>query len=458
MKIISLSILFLLTVYGLSAALHPADNIVRESADGIYNVELLVKGKDLKLGRNTIDLLVRDRNGEGIEGAGIILTPWMPEMGHGVDIKPVVKEKGQGLYTVDSVYISMSGQWELRIEIEKQGVKDNAVFDFARVGGIEDETGMDAHVHHMAGQSPVGVMGGHTHHAGKWMVSYRYMYMDMHGNRSGSDRVEISDVHKDFIIAPTEMNMQMHMVGIMYAPSDKLTLMTMIPHVHKEMDHVTRTKTRFTTRTDGIGDIKLTALYQFYQKNTVQVHINAGLSLPTGSIDEKGHTPAGRNSQLPYPMQLGSGTFDLLPGITCLGSRYDWSWGSQVNATIRLGKNDNEYALGDEYGVTLWVARKWTEMFSTSLRADGRKRENIEGADPDILTSNMMGRTVPTANPALRGGERIDILLGLDLQAPKGKFEELRLAFEGGFPVYQHLNGPQLETDWLLTAGMQWSF
>ena len=32
---------------------------------------------------------------------------------------------------------------------------------------------------------------------------------------------------------------------------------------------------------------------------------------------------------------------------------------------------------------------------------------------------------------------------------------ENRLAFEGGAPVYQDLNGPQLETDWIMTFGWQ---
>lgn len=33
-----------------------------------------------------------------------------------------------------------------------------------------------------------------------------------------------------------------------------------------------------------------------------------------------------------------------------------------------------------------------------------------------------------------------------------------KLAIEGGFPVYQSLDGPQLETDWLITAGLKWAF
>ncbi|MFW5791454.1 MAG: hypothetical protein ACOCVU_02235 [Desulfohalobiaceae bacterium] len=46
---------------------------------------------------------------------------------------------------------------------------------------------MGAHAHH-GGLSPVGVMGAHTHGRGDWMLSYRYMHMDMGGNRDGSSR------------------------------------------------------------------------------------------------------------------------------------------------------------------------------------------------------------------------------------------------------------------------------
>ena len=117
--------------------------------------------------------------------------------------------------------------------------------------------------HHTEVPAPIGVMGGHTHHAGKWMTTYRYMYMNMDGNRDGNDRVSTSDVRRDFVISPIKMTMQMHMLGIMYAPANDLTIMSMIPYVLKEMDHVTRIGAEFTTRTDGIGDIKLTALYNF---------------------------------------------------------------------------------------------------------------------------------------------------------------------------------------------------
>lgn len=66
------------------------------------------------------------------------------------------------------------------------------------------------------------------------------------------------------------------------------------------------------------------------------LHFNAGLSLPTGSIDKQDATPMGPNSKLPYPVQLGSGTYDLLPGLTYNGQDRDLSWGAQSSQRNHL--------------------------------------------------------------------------------------------------------------------------
>jgi len=65
---------------------------------------------------------------------------------------------------------------------------------------------------------------------------------------------------------------------------------------------------------------------------------------------------------------------------------------------------------------------------------------------------------VPTADASLRSGSRVDALLGLNIQLTEGFTKGHRLAIEGGLPIYQHLDGPQLETDWLITAGWQYAW
>ena len=55
----------------------------------------------------------------------------------------------------------------------------------------------------------------------------------------------------------------------------------------------------------------------------------------------------------------------------------------------------------------------------------------------------------------MRNGERAEVGLGVNFMAQTGPLKGHRLAIEALRPVYQDLNGPQLETDWTLTIGWQ---
>jgi len=310
----------------------------------------------------------------------------------------------------------------------------------------------DHHHHHVhLTTSPAGVMGDHVHHQGSWMFSYTYMTMHMDGMRDGTSDLGNSEVLQDFMVTPTSMDMQMHMFGTMYAVTDDFTLMAMAPWIRKEMDHRTRMGARFSTSSDGLGDVKLGGIYKVYNRDDWQLLLNFSVSAPTGDIDEKGNTPAMRNAQLPYPMQLGSGTWDLLPGVTWVGANHAWSWGGQVLGTVRTGgNNDNHYSLGDRLELGGWGAYRFAPAWSTSLRLKWQTWGNIDGSDPKLNP-----RVVPTADPDLQGGTRADLLAGVNFYAPAGVFSGNRLAIEGGVPVYENLDGPQMSTQWMLNASWQ---
>lgn len=303
--------------------------------------------------------------------------------------------------------------------------------------------------------APIGVMGDHAHQAGELMLSYRYMRMEMDGNRDGGERVGNQAVLDQFMVTPTEMTMEMHMFGAMYAPTEWVTLMAMVPYVRMEMDHVTGGGMRFTTRSEGIGDAKLTGMFPVFARGHHYLQMNVGLSFPTGSIDEKDATPADptASNNLPYPMQLGSGTYDLRPSVTYVYQIDRWSWGNQLAGVVRLGRNGNGYTLGDRFEATSWLAYTPAAWVSVSGRLAYSHWGNIDGRDDGL--NPMM---VPTARTDLREGERLDLMFGVNLHGHDGWLAGHRLAVEVGFPVHQYLDGPQLETDLLLTAGWQYAF
>ncbi len=324
--------------------------------------------------------------------------------------------------------------------------------------------------------APPGVMGDHLlHETERWMVSYRFMTMSMEDSRDGTDRLSTAQVlatpnrffgrpgqPPTLRIVPTEMTMDMHMLGVMFAPSANLTLMAMATYLDKEMDHTTykggmgtTVLGTFTTETSGIGDTKLGLIYALGGDSGF--HLNLGLGLPTGSVTETGTVLTPMNMRptvrLPYAMQPGTGTYDLLAGLTYTGRTDDLSWGAQFRSEIRLeSENDEGYSWGDLYGLTGWIAAMWADWVSTSARFDARTQSSLSGIDPRIAGP------VQTANPDFYGGDQVFGYLGVNTIVPRGALAGHRLELEVGLPLYRNLNGPQLETDWTLTLAWRKSF
>lgn len=324
--------------------------------------------------------------------------------------------------------------------------------------------------------APISVMGDHTHANGGWMASYRFMRMDMDGMRNGTERVSASDVFDaNYTVSPESMAMDMHMLGFMYAPTDKLTLVAMGNYTETEMDHrinpladmlimANGTSDAFTTQTSGIGDLKLGGLYRFYLESKKKAHAGLSLSLPTGSIDEKDELPMMGmglvNSVLPAPMQLGSGTYDLLPSLTFVQQFDNWSYGAQANAVIRLeSENDNGYRLGNVFSATTWASCNLSEWLGLNAGLNYRYTGKLKGSQEDINQGPMMGRnTVTSAYGDNYGSERIDAIFGLNFYAPTGTLKGQRIAIDLRLPLWQDLNGYQLETDSIVTIGWQMAF
>jgi hypothetical protein len=309
---------------------------------------------------------------------------------------------------------------------------------------------------------PIGVMGDHTHPRGEFMFTYRYMRMFMDRNRDGTDNLSAGEVLDDFVVTPTEMTTEMHMFSAMYGLNDTVTLMAMLPYIMKTMDHVNRAGVNFTTNSSGFGDTRLGALWRLYAFETPSIgghrfHLNTMVSLPTGDINPTDHTPLGKNSLLPYPMRLGSGTVDLIPGLTYTGILNDVTWGLQALGTIRLGQNQQGYTEGNRYQINTWGAYRWIEWVSTSARLTWLQWGNVKGRDGQLQTTvgPMNLPLVPTAEPDLRGGKRLDLFGGVNILLPEWRGIENHINVEAGFPLYQYLDGPQLKQSWALWAGWQ---
>ena len=103
--------------------------------------------------------------------------------------------------------------------------------------------------------------------------------------------------------------------------------------------------------------------------------------------------------------------------------------------------------------VPIWLTLPVLDWLDLSARFVYAYWGNIEGAD-----SSLNPNAVPTADPDLRKGQRIDLLAGLSVKLPWDRFGEHRFGVEAGGPPWQKLDGPQLGSKWRVTAGWQLTF
>lgn len=316
--------------------------------------------------------------------------------------------------------------------------------------------------------APAGLMGDHMHKKGEWMVEYKYMVMSMEDNRIGDRTVSdldaigpagapggiiVNGIQTNVGASPTQMTMEMHMMHVMYGASDDLTLYTMLMLPSLTMDHVRgdfnapARGTNFTTHNSGFGDTQFGALLRLFSTDTQDFVLNLGCSVPTGDIYRETTIPSNGSLQqpLPFPMRLGSGTFNARPGITW---KYfgDWySGGAQLQTDLPIGRNYRGYSVSDEFRFNTWTSVLLTDNWSVSLRGEHLWRTEFDGTD-----SSAANPVISTNVEEFRGGYWYNLGIGTQVMAQGHYFN-----FEFVPTIAQDLDGIQLETDY--TAIASWS-
>jgi Protein of unknown function (DUF3570) len=364
-------------------------------------------------------------------------------------------------------------------------------------GGGNVHAGHDHHAHGV--HAPAGVMFDHMlPKAGDFMVGYRYMWNSQSGNMlNGTNAVSDQSMinngcaepgSRGCFLAPDSMSMSMHMLDLMYAPTDWLTLMLMPQFVDMNMDMrglYTNAKDAGLNlsfgghyvhhiqnghETGGIGDLGMYALFKLFDNGSHHIHATAGLSAPTGDVNLQ----LRRNHQLDggyydYGMQLGSGTWDFKPSLTYTGHVDKFSWGAQANGIVRMEvKNKSGYRLGDMFQGTVWGGYELTNWLTASVRGvytlqgaiSGQFTESSEQfTDPKRPLQGEAGiplgsilKYSPQDYPGNYGGRYWDVGFGLSAVVPSGDLAGNRFSVEWLQPVEDDFNGYQLKRDGALSA------
>lgn len=306
--------------------------------------------------------------------------------------------------------------------------------------------------------SPAGTMISHVHDKGEWMFAYRPMFMHMQGLTKSDAEYASNGLLSNYEATPKNMQMSMHMGMLMYGITNRLTAMVMFQYQTNYMEMSMQSGSSVHThamKSSGIGDTKLYAMFAVSKSEHRQVIASLGLSLPSGNIRESGAAYAMMypNQRLPYAMQNGSGTVDLMPSFTYLINNSNFSYNAQVAAVFALNKNGLGYKYGNIFQTNFWVAKRLLSQVSASLRLQTQYSDKIIGSDAQLRPT-----IEPAANTANYGGLVIQTFAGLSY-APTIKYlRGQKFSAELGIPLLQRVQGIQMASKWQTLFNWSYSF
>ncbi len=342
-------------------------------------------------------------------------------------------------------------------------------------GGGRDHSGASH-----APAAPAGLMQAHMlERPGAWMVGYRFQRDTrggalMHSRQPAGDAQVVAGgcLPDSCYVRPAAMAMNMHMLDIMYAYSERLNLMLVPQFVDNRMSmrpldgappaggmgspvgaavmHAGHPHT-----SGGVGDTELHALFRLNGPGDHQAILGLGLSAPTGNVGLKLRDVMQTDmGYMDYGMQTGSGTWDFKGSLSYRGGSSRLQWGAQLAGTQRLQRgNASSYALGNALQATAWTSIAVHGGLSASLRVLHSQQGAIRGA--------FNGTFIPisTTDYATNYGGRFwDAGLGVALALPALGSMHDHLAVEWLQPVKDEARGYQLERNGSLTCSLSLTF
>ncbi|MBW3535704.1 MAG: hypothetical protein KY453_10915, partial [Gemmatimonadetes bacterium] len=163
------------------------------------------------------------------------------------------------------------------------------------------------------GVAPVGIIADRTLAAGALEVGYRFSNMDAEGIKSGPDRFSEAQVLGIFDFVPVSRSIDTHVLTLGYGLNDDVTVMANLGWISKRRE--TASQEAFVIQeTSDIADAKVDVLWDVWERGPYRAHVQLGAVVPLGSVEETGFFPDNSEAPLPYDMQIGTGSWALVPG------------------------------------------------------------------------------------------------------------------------------------------------
>lgn len=271
-----------------------------------------------------------------------------------------------------------------------------------------------------------------------WHLSLREDYFNQSQLRSGADSIS-----RTSFAYPADQEVQRKtinrntLLGADYSFSRYWGLSLQLPYMDRHHQTIAAGDTGISTSdARGIGDLRVVARYQGFSEDA-GLGLQFGLKLPTGRFKQNFASGPQAGEWLDRGLQLGTGTTDALLGVYKFGYLSDSiGYFGQAMAQIALDARDH-FRPGNSLNLNLGLRYLDAGRFTPQLQLNLHGEQRESGTQADRPNS---GAVLAYLSPG------IDMKITARLDA----FVFVQL------PVYQHVNGLQLEPRRLWSAGMQY--
>jgi hypothetical protein len=208
--------------------------------------------------------------------------------------------------------------------------------------------------------------------------------------------------------------------------------------------------TLYKDKTQGFSDTRIFTSKLFVLNGENFVVAEAGLNLPTGSINKDNESISGLHYA--YNMQMGSGTVDPVVALTYMNKQKDVTSLVRTQAIVRTYNNSNDYHLGNDFQTTASSEYQVIKHLAPAVKANYRNKNAISGED------KTLGRNYLTE---FYYHDQINWDLTVALKSQWEVGSNLNLNLEAGRPILQRMSNiddVQVAAQFYGSAGLEGTF
>jgi hypothetical protein len=270
-------------------------------------------------------------------------------------------------------------------------------------------------------------------------VELRYDYFNQNQLRTGTGTVD-----RGSITFPTDREIQQETVNhnytlsLDYSPNAEWGVNLQLPYFDRYHTTIVDGDTDVSTsHTKSIGDVRVIGRYQGFSRDH-STGVQFGVKLPTGSFHNNFIDGPQAGEPLDRGLQPGTGTTDLLAGVYNFGAlSRDWDYFAQALLQQPLNSRE-DFRPGTGLNVNAGLRYVTNETFTPQIQLNLRTEKRESGANADVDNS---GATLLYLSP----GVTVHVTHSLHVF---GFFQ---------VPIYQRVNGYQIEPRYTVSVGLHYA-